>query len=104
MYVQVTTTDTEPAGGSVTATRVEKLVARTDFPEKTMADLEGLVTTPRSGSGSILSFAVEGKRVQTDANTEFAGGTPADIQPDARLQVQGTETGGILAAARIIFR
>ena len=104
MYVQVTTTDTEPAGGSVTATRVEKLVARTDFPEKTMADLEGLVTTPRSGSGSILSFAVEGKRVQTDTNTEFAGGTAADIQPDARLQVQGTETGGILAAARIIFR
>ena len=104
MYVQVTTTDLEPAGGSVAAIRVERLAARTDFPDKAAADLEGLVTTARSGSGSILSFAVEGKRIRTDEHTEFAGGTSADIQPDVRLQVQGTETGGVLAAARIVFR
>ena len=104
MYVEVVTTDQEPIGGVIAADQVVKLAARTDFPEKTVADLEGLVTTPRSGSGSVLSFSVEGKRVQTDDNTEFAGGTAADIQPDARLQVQGTETGGVLAAARIVFR
>jgi hypothetical protein len=69
-----------------------------------MADLEGLVTAPPSGSGNVLSFAVEGKRVQTDGNTTFAGGTPANIQPDVRLQVQGTENSGVLSAGKIIFR
>jgi len=39
------------------------------------------------------------------ANTVFAGGTQIDTQQsNRRIQVQGTETGGILSAARIIFR
>ena len=61
MYVQVTTTDREPVGGVITATRIVKLAARTEFPDGTPVDLEGLVTTPWSGSGNDLSFAVEGK-------------------------------------------
>ena len=81
-----------------------QLTPRTVFPEKAMVDLEGLVTAPPSGSGNVLSFAVEGKRVQTDGNTTFAGGTAANIQPDVRVQVQGTENGGVLSAGKIIFR
>jgi hypothetical protein len=105
MYVQVTTIDTMPSGGRITGTRVEKLAARTEFPDGTPVDLEGLVTTPWSGSVNDLSFAVEGKRVQWDAGTEFVGGTRNDTQQtNKRVQVQGTETGGILSAARIIFR
>ena len=69
-----------------------------------MVDLEGLVTAPPSGSGNVLSFAVEGKRVQTDGATQYVGGTAANIQADVRLQVQGTENGGVLSAAKIIFR
>ena len=93
MYVQVVTTDPQPVSGVITATRIDKLSPRTVFPEKSMVDLEGLVTAPRSGSGNALSFAVEGKRVQTDDNTQFVGGTAANLQPDMRLQVQGTENG-----------
>ena len=104
MYVQVVTNDPQPVSGGITATRINKLTPRTVFPEKAMADLEGLVTAPPSGSGNVLSFAVEGKRVQTDGNTTFTGGTPANVQPDVRLQVQGTENGGILSAGNIIFR
>jgi len=104
MYVQVVTTDAQPVSGVITATGIQKLTPRTDFPEKAMADLEGLVTVPPSGSGNVLSFAVEGKRVQTDGYTQFAGGTAANLQPDVRLQVQGTENGGVLSAGRIIFR
>lgn len=104
MYVQVVTNDPQPVSGGITATRINKLTPRTVFPEKAMADLEGLVTAPPSGSGNVLSFAVEGKRVQTDGNTTFTGGTPANVQPDVRLQVQGTENGGILSAGKIIFR
>jgi cytoskeletal protein CcmA (bactofilin family) len=104
MYVQVVTTDPQLISGGITATRIGEFTPRTVFPEKAVADLEGLVTTPPSGSGNVLSFAVEGKPVQADGNTQFAGGTAADLRPDVRLQVQGTENGGVLSAGKIIFR
>jgi uncharacterized protein DUF5666 len=105
MYVQVVTRDAQPVAGTISATRIEQLSPRTVFPEKALADLEGLVTAPPSGSGNVLSFAVEGKRVQTDNNTQFpGGGTAANLQPDVRLQVHGTENGGVLSAGKIIFR
>jgi hypothetical protein len=69
-----------------------------------MVDLEGLVTASPSGSGNVLSFAVEGKPVLTDNVTQYVGGTAANLQPDVRLQVHGTENGGVLSAGKIIFR
>lgn len=104
MYVQVVTRDAQPVSGTISATRIERLSPRTTFPEKARVTLEGLVTASPSGSGNVLSFAVEGKRVQTDGNTTFAGGTPGNIQPDVRLQVQGTENRGVLSAGNVIFR
>jgi hypothetical protein len=105
MYVQVVTTDTQPVSGVITATRIDKLSPRTVFPEKARVDLEGLVTASPSGSGNVFSFDVEGKRVQTDNSTQLpVGTTAADIRLDMRLQVQGTENGGILSASKIIFR
>jgi hypothetical protein len=105
MYVQVVTVNPQPVSGVVTATRIDKLSPRTIFPENARVDLEGLVTAPPSGSGNVFTFAVEGKRVQTDGATQYAGGgTAADIRPDVRVQVQGTENGGVLSAAKIIFR
>lgn len=104
-FVQVVTTDREPVGGSIAAIRVELLPARTDFPENAAVDLEGLVTTPWTASGNDLSFEVEGKRVQWYANTEFVGGDQYDtLQADRKVQVRGTNTGGVLSAARIDFR
>jgi hypothetical protein len=104
MYVEVVTTDPEPVGGVLTAVRIVKLAARTEFPDHAAVDLEGLVTAPPGGSGKILSFAVEGKRIRTDDATDFTGHSPAEIQPNTRLLVQGTEAGGVLSAVEIIFR
>ena len=104
MYVQVVTRDAQPVSGTISATRIEQLSPRTVFPENAVADLEGLVTAPPSGSGNALSFTVEGKRVQTDGATQYVGGTAANIQPDVRVQIQGTENGGVLSAVNIIFR
>jgi Domain of unknown function (DUF5666) len=104
MYVKVVTTGAQPVSGPISATGIERLSPRTVFPDKTLVDLEGLVTAPPSGSGNALSFAVEGKPVLTDNVTQYFGGTAANLLPDMRLQVQGTENGGVLSAARIIFR
>jgi hypothetical protein len=104
MYVQVVTKDAQPASGSITATQINKLTPRTVFPEKAVADLEGLVTKSPSGSGIVLAFDVEGKRVQTDGTTQYFGGTSANLLPDVKVQVQGTENGGVLSAGKIIFR
>ena len=107
IFVQVTTADTAPVAGSITATRVVKLAARTEFPDGTPVDLEGLVTTPWGGSGNDLSFAVEGKPVRWDAGTEFGGGprNRDDLrQTNLKVQVHGMENGGVLSAARIVFR
>lgn len=105
MYVQVSTGDRAPVGGVITATEIVKLTARTEFPDGASVDLEGLVTTPWSGSGNDLSFEVEGKRVVWTANTVFAGGTQIDTQESNRkVQVHGMETGGVLSAALIVFR
>jgi hypothetical protein len=104
MYVKVVTTGAQSVSGPISATSIVELTPRTVFPEKARVDLEGLVTTPRSGSGIVFSFAVEGKRVQTDGATQYVRGTAANIQPDVRLQVQGTENGGVLSVANIIFR
>ena len=105
-YVQVITTDREPIGGSITATRIETIAARTKFPDGVAVDLAGLVTTPWTGSGNDLSFEVEGKRVVwEEADTVFAGGTPNDTrQSNRKVLVQGMENGGVLSAARIVFR
>jgi len=104
MYVQVVTKNAQPASGSITATQINKLTPRTVFPENAVVDLEGLVTAPPSGSGNALSFALEGKLVQTNGATHYFGGEAANIHPDVRVQVQGTENGGVLSAGNIIFR
>lgn len=104
MHVQVFTSDRAPVGGVITATEIVKLSARTEFPDGSSVDLEGLVTSPPIGSGKVLSFALEGKLIRTDDATDFTGHSPAEIQPNTRLLVQGRENGGVLSAVNIIFR
>ncbi len=105
MYVQVVTTDREPVGGTLGASRIETVPARTDFPENAAVVLEGLVTAGWTGSETDLSLELEGKRVEWYGATEFAGGGRDDArQANRKVQVQGTETGGVLSAARIVFR
>ncbi len=104
MYVQVKTRDTQPGSGGIRADAVTPFVPRTVFPEGATVDLDGLVTRIDIRSGDILSFELEGKAVQADRATVFLGGTRTDIQPNARVQVQGKESGGVLSAVNIIFR
>jgi len=104
MYVQVLTRDTQPGSGGIRADTVTLSVPRTVFPEGATVDLDGLVTRVDLRSGGILSFELEGKPVQADGATVFLGGAGTDLQTNARIQVQGTEAGGVLSAVKIIFR
>ena len=104
MYVRVVTRDTQPGSGGIRADTVTPFVPRTGFPEGATVDLDGLVTRSDLRPGDILSFELEGKAVRTDGATVILGGAGTDIQPNARVQVRGTETGGILSADRIVFR
>ena len=104
MYVQVITRDTLPGSGGLRADSVIPLVPRTVFPESATVDLEGLVTRANVHSGDIVSFELEGKPVRADGSTVYLGGAGTDIQPDANVQARGTEAGGVLSAATIIFR
>jgi hypothetical protein len=104
MYVQVVTRDTQPGSGGIRANTITPLVPRTVFPEGATVDLDGLVTRVGIRSGDILSFELEGKAVRADSATVFLGGTGTDIQSNARVQVRGTEAGGVFSAINIIFR
>jgi hypothetical protein len=104
MYALVTTSDRAPSGGAIAADEIARIAARTEFSEKAPVELEGLVTTAPGSSGRVLSFAVEGKRIQTGESTDFSGRLPEEIRLNTKLQIQGTEAGGVLSAARIVFR
>lgn len=104
MYVRVETRDIVPGSGGIRADHVAPFVPRTEFPEGAPVDLDGLVTRIGSRSGNFLFFDLEGKAVRTDDATIYIGGSGADIQPNRRVQVQGTEAGGALSAAVLIIR
>ncbi|MGB5198216.1 MAG: DUF5666 domain-containing protein [Candidatus Deferrimicrobium sp.] len=104
MYVRVETRDTRPGSGGIRADNVAPFVPRTEFPNGATVDLDGLVTRIESHSGNILTFILEDKVVRTNDATVFLGGMGTDIQPNLRVQVRGTEAGGVLSAVNIIFR
>lgn len=103
MYVRIETRDTQPGSNGIKADYVAPFVPRTEFPEGATVDLDGLVTRIDSRSGNILSFDLEGKAVRTNDATVFLG-AGTDIQPNVRVQVRGTESGGVLSAVNIIIR
>ncbi len=104
MYVRITTLDAQPVNGALRATGVHPASPRTSFPEGASVDLDGLVTGVSSVAGTVVSFDLEGKRVQTAGSTVFIGGAATDIRSNARVLAHGNETGGILSAGRILFR
>jgi len=102
-YAQIITTDREPVGGVITATRVVKLAARTEFPKRDAGRSRGLVTAAMDGSVNDLSFAVEGKRCGGNRH-EFgvAPGTTSGKPSEGAGPWDGKR--GVLSAARIVFR
>jgi len=70
-----------------------------DIEDADEMELEGYVTNMTSAT----RFSVNNVLVQTDANTEFDGGTLADIALGIFLEVEGALVNGVLMANEIEF-
>ncbi|MDN5848293.1 MAG: DUF5666 domain-containing protein [Nitrococcus sp.] len=86
------------AGETLTAGKLE-LEDRVPIAAGDVALIEGIVGTVDSASTFTL---VSGVQVAHDSDTVFEGGTAADIQPGARIEVEGEVDGnGVLQAVTI---
>lgn len=101
-------TSTSPADNTIVAERVDARRDRFDVLEPAAlpyrASFDGLVTRAPQAPVPGDRFELEGKVVQTTAQTEFFNGTAAGIRPDTRLKAEGIRSGGVLEAERITFR
>ena len=84
--------------GLMTADRIQ-LRDRISLPDVSSVELEGYV----AAYVSIANFTVDGRRVDASAAL-FRNGTAADLKNGAKVEVEGTMSGAVLLASKLIFR
>lgn len=91
-------------GEILEATKIELEDEDLDIAEDDEVEIEGLVDTFASCTGSDCTFTVNGQRVETSSATEFKNGAPDDITVGVRLEVEGTiDANGVLIAREVEF-
>ncbi len=86
------------------ATKVELEDEELDIAEDDEVEIEGLVDTFASCTGSDCAFTVNGQPIQTSSATEFKNGTSSDVAVGVRLEVEGTiDANGVLIAREVKF-
>jgi len=89
------------ADGALKATRVQKEDGDFHGHQGDGGELEGLVTRFVSPT----DFDVAGQKVTTTVTTVFVGGAAADLQMDARVEVEGKlDASGTLVADKVAIR
>lgn len=90
------TAETGPSGsGRLRAVSVAPEVL--GVQERRRAEIEGFISQQLSPT----AFLVGSVQIQVDAQTEFEGGTAADLGPGVRVEVEGFLSGNVLQATRI---
>ena len=84
--------------GLLTADRIRDR-DRISYPDATLVEIEGYV----SGYVSVSDFMVAGQKVDA-RNAIFRNGTAADLKDGAKVEVEGTMSGTLLLASKVIFR
>lgn len=88
------------SGGTLFASRIESEDELNITPTTAWLEIEGYISSVLSSS----EFILNNQRVRTTASTRFDGGTAADLAAGARIEVEGSYSGGILTAVGIEFR
>jgi hypothetical protein len=86
-----------PVCGTLTASKVEPNGVDVSGSEK--AEVEGVVSAVRAGG-----FTLGGVQVTTSATTRYEGGLAADLIVGSKVEVEGTVSGGTIAATKVSFR
>jgi hypothetical protein len=92
------------AGAVFTATQIDLEDAEDDTfrgRDNEKAEFEGYVSGFTAHPGT---FKVNGRNVQTTAATRFVGGTATDLANNAKVEAEGTSSGGTLVASKIEFK
>ena len=84
--------------GQLVATKVEGVATSSQNIAK--IEIEGFVTVFNSSA----SFTVGNIPVTTSGSTRFVGGLPDEILLGSKLEVEGSLSGGVLAATKVSFR
>jgi hypothetical protein len=85
--------------GALQATQLQLLTGQDMHEDQgDEAEVEGLITRFASAS----DFDVAGKPVSTSSNTEFDGGTAADLALNLQVEVEGTvDSNGVIEASKV---
>ena len=88
-------------GQRVLAAKVRVKPVRTNYPQNTRLEMEGVVTARESTS----RFTLNGQAVATSSSTRFDGLSASGIVLNAGLEVEGTlDASGVLQATRVALR
>jgi len=95
-YVEVT--GTSNGDQLMTADRIQDR-DRISYPDDTLVQVEGFVTS----YVSVSSFVVAGQQVDA-SGAMFVNGTAADLKDGLKVEVEGTMSGTLLVATKVIIR
>lgn len=90
--------DGNPICTRLVASKVEPTGARLD-DTIARAELEGFVTALTTDG-----FVLGGQAVRTSSSTSYEGGTSAEVVVGAKLEVEGSLSGGVLVASKVSWR
>ena len=90
--------DGNPICTRLVASKVEPTGARLD-DTVARAELEGFVTALTTDG-----FVLGGQAVRTSSSTSYEGGTSAEVVVGAKLEVEGSLSGGVLVASKVSWR
>lgn len=86
-----------PVCGTLTASKVEPAGAKVATASE--AEIEGIVSTL-----TVNGFTIGNQAVVTTASTRYEGGVVGDIAVGAKLEAEGSISGGVLTATKVSFR
>ena len=103
-FVSVTGREIGPSGELI-AESVALVEVQPQASEGDRAEIAGFITTVMPSTEFMVEFELERRQAAATNQTVFVNGSPDDVQPDRRVEVEGRiNAAGLLVADRVIFQ